>query len=284
MRWRRYHGPAAWSRLCFCDLDGFKAVNDSLGHQAGDELLVVAAKRLASIVRGGDTVARLGGDEFAVLFDNISTPDIATALAERMVSVLREPAAAAGQQNSLTVSVGVAFADMGNNNRTAAERSRHRDVRSEGARQRPVHRLRIADAFTNHRSHSDDQRLPNLAGTRRILPRIPAADLPRRWRPRRIRSISPLAPPHAGSSRSLPLHPTRRGHRIRRRARSLDPGDRVPRSSSVGSPWRRTAGAIGKPLSAPARGPSSRQRRRGRARATPGWTRGNSSWKSPRAC
>ena len=99
--------------LCFCDLDGFKAVNDSLGHQAGDELLVVAAKRLASIVRGGDTVARLGGDEFAVLFDNIPTPDIATALAERMVSVLRQPAAAAGQQTSLTVSVGIAFADAG---------------------------------------------------------------------------------------------------------------------------------------------------------------------------
>ncbi|HEY5453931.1 MAG TPA: EAL domain-containing protein [Acidothermaceae bacterium] len=97
--------------LCFCDLDGFKAVNDSLGHQAGDELLVVAAKRLASIVRGADTVARLGGDEFAVLFDNIPTPDIATALAERMVSVLRQPTAVADQQTSLTVSIGIAFAD-----------------------------------------------------------------------------------------------------------------------------------------------------------------------------
>ena len=113
------HALAALSRsggmvaLCFCDLDGFKAVNDSLGHQAGDELLVVAAKRLVSIVRSGDTIARLGGDEFAVLFDNISTPDIATALAERMVSVLRDPADAAGQQTSITVSVGVAFADTG---------------------------------------------------------------------------------------------------------------------------------------------------------------------------
>jgi diguanylate cyclase len=96
--------------LCFCDLDGFKAINDSLGHQAGDELLAIAAKRLASIVRGGDTVARLGGDEFAVLLDDISTPDLATALAERMVSVLRQPSAAAGHQTSLTVSVGVAFA------------------------------------------------------------------------------------------------------------------------------------------------------------------------------
>ena len=119
LRDRVEHALASLSRsggmvaLCFCDLDGFKAVNDSLGHQAGDELLVAAAKRLASIVRSGDTVARLGGDEFAILFDNISTPDIATALAERTVSVLRQPAAAAGQQMSLTVSVGVAFADTG---------------------------------------------------------------------------------------------------------------------------------------------------------------------------
>ncbi len=97
--------------LCFCDLDGFKSVNDSLGHQAGDELLAVAAKRLASIVRSGDTVARLGGDEFAILLDNIRTPDIAIALAERVVSVLRQPVSAAGEQTSLTVSVGIAFAD-----------------------------------------------------------------------------------------------------------------------------------------------------------------------------
>jgi diguanylate cyclase len=99
--------------LCFCDLDGFKAVNDSLGHQAGDELLVVAAKRLASIVRRGDTIARLGGDEFAILLDSISTPDVATAMAERMVSVLRQPIDAGDQQTTLTVSVGVAFADIG---------------------------------------------------------------------------------------------------------------------------------------------------------------------------
>jgi diguanylate cyclase (GGDEF)-like protein len=99
--------------LCFCDLDGFKAVNDSLGHQAGDELLVVAAKRLASIARAGDTIARLGGDEFAILLDNVSAPEVATAMAERVVSVLRQPINAAGQQTTLSVSVGVAFADVG---------------------------------------------------------------------------------------------------------------------------------------------------------------------------
>jgi diguanylate cyclase (GGDEF)-like protein len=99
--------------LCFCDLDGFKAINDSLGHQAGDELLVAAAKRLTSIVRGGDTIARLGGDEFAILLDNVTTPDVATTLAERIVSVLRQPVTGAGQQTNLTVSVGVAFADTG---------------------------------------------------------------------------------------------------------------------------------------------------------------------------
>ncbi len=95
--------------LCFCDLDGFKTVNDTLGHQYGDELLTIASKRLKSIVRPGDTVARLGGDEFAVLMDDAGSPDVATTIAERIVAVLHEPATVAGRQITISVSVGVAF-------------------------------------------------------------------------------------------------------------------------------------------------------------------------------
>jgi diguanylate cyclase (GGDEF)-like protein len=96
--------------VCFCDLDGFKSVNDTLGHQVGDDLLVVVAKRLASVVRVGDTVARLGGDEFAVLLENLEDPAAVTALADRIVSVLREPIEIGDRQISLSVSVGIAFA------------------------------------------------------------------------------------------------------------------------------------------------------------------------------
>ncbi len=104
----RSGGTAA---LFFCDLDGFKAVNDSLGHQFGDDLLVLVANRLKGIVRPGDTVARLGGDEFAILIDNIESVDVATALAARLVGVLREPVTMDGHQARLSASVGVAFGD-----------------------------------------------------------------------------------------------------------------------------------------------------------------------------
>lgn len=97
--------------VVFCDLDGFKTVNDSLGHGCGDELLIVAGKRLLSVVRPGDTVARLGGDEFALLMENVEDPAVATAVAERVVSVVRQPIQLAGRAISISVSVGIAFAD-----------------------------------------------------------------------------------------------------------------------------------------------------------------------------
>ncbi|MGH8888629.1 MAG: putative bifunctional diguanylate cyclase/phosphodiesterase [Acidothermaceae bacterium] len=111
------HALASTSRLgttigvFFCDLDGFKAINDSLGHQTGDDVLVSAAHRLQTIVRRGDTVARLGGDEFAVLLDNVDSADVAVALAARIVDVLREPITIGDRQINLSVSVGVAFSD-----------------------------------------------------------------------------------------------------------------------------------------------------------------------------
>ena len=99
--------------LCLCDLDHFKAVNDSLGHQVGDQLLVVVAKRLTSIVPGGTVVARLGGDEFAVLVENVEQPEAALALAERMLSVLRQTVHLPDHDILVAASVGVAVAGPG---------------------------------------------------------------------------------------------------------------------------------------------------------------------------
>ncbi len=99
--------------LFFCDLDGFKAVNDSRGHQFGDDLLNAVGKRLTTIVRPGDTVARLGGDEFAILLEDIDDIDGAISLADRIVTVLRQPAIVGDQQIQLSASVGLAFADSG---------------------------------------------------------------------------------------------------------------------------------------------------------------------------
>ncbi len=98
--------------VCFCDLDGFKTINDSLGHLAGDAVLVAAGKRIAGVVRPGDTVARLGGDEFAVIMEDLGDPAVAVAVAERVVSVLRQPVVVGDREVGLSVSVGVAVAGV----------------------------------------------------------------------------------------------------------------------------------------------------------------------------
>jgi diguanylate cyclase (GGDEF)-like protein len=97
--------------LCFGDLDGFKTVNDTLGHHVGDSVLVRASRLLSSIVRPGDTVARLGGDEFAVLMVDVEDPQAAVDFAHRIVAVLRDAPDFEGSQVGLSISVGVAYAE-----------------------------------------------------------------------------------------------------------------------------------------------------------------------------
>jgi diguanylate cyclase (GGDEF)-like protein/PAS domain S-box-containing protein len=95
--------------VLFLDLDRFKAVNDTLGHAAGDELLIQLGERLRAIIRPGDTVARIGGDEFIVLAEDISTPEIATRVASRIITGVREPFTIQGQEVFITTSIGIAF-------------------------------------------------------------------------------------------------------------------------------------------------------------------------------
>jgi diguanylate cyclase (GGDEF)-like protein/PAS domain S-box-containing protein len=92
------------------DLDDFKTVNDSLGHEVGDKVLCAVAQRLVQSTRPSDTAARLGGDEFAILVDELMDADEAAAVAERLVDVLREPFEIHGRKLSLRASVGIALA------------------------------------------------------------------------------------------------------------------------------------------------------------------------------
>ncbi|MFI8190504.1 putative bifunctional diguanylate cyclase/phosphodiesterase [Streptomyces sp. NPDC085946] len=105
--------------VLFIDLDGFKAVNDTIGHQAGDELLVQAARRLQDAVRQGDTASRLGGDEFAALIVGDNTRDRAARerhileLADRLRGTLSQPYLIDGNDVRVNASIGVAFAEQG---------------------------------------------------------------------------------------------------------------------------------------------------------------------------
>ena len=94
--------------LLFVDLDHFKVVNDSLGHDAGDQLLCDVAQRLAGCLRDGDTLARLGGDEFTVLMPGIADVQVAEAVASRIESRLEPPFELPGQSVFVTASIGIA--------------------------------------------------------------------------------------------------------------------------------------------------------------------------------
>ena len=98
----------AFAVLCL-DLDGFKLVNDAMGHHVGDEVLAEVARRLRGALRGEDTVARLGGDEFAVVLPSGTTTTAAGITCQRILDVLREPIGAAGQQIQVGCSIGISF-------------------------------------------------------------------------------------------------------------------------------------------------------------------------------
>ncbi|NOT48883.1 MAG: EAL domain-containing protein [Acidobacteria bacterium] len=97
--------------VLFIDLDRFKFVNDSLGHAAGDALLVEAAKRLTSCLRQGDTAARMGGDEFTVLVSDVKEPFEAIEVAKRIQKVFCAPFHLPGHDLVVTASIGIAIAD-----------------------------------------------------------------------------------------------------------------------------------------------------------------------------
>lgn len=94
--------------VLFCDVDGFKHINDTFGHRTGDSVLQTVALRLQSVLRQYDTVARVGGDEFVILLESLSDPTDATHLAERARLAVAQPIEFGERTLSITASVGIA--------------------------------------------------------------------------------------------------------------------------------------------------------------------------------
>jgi diguanylate cyclase (GGDEF)-like protein/PAS domain S-box-containing protein len=106
----RQDGPNQKQTAALClDLDNFKNVNDALGHQIGDDLLRVVAKRLRNTLRDHDTLARIGGDEFAVVLPSVSNADEASIVAQRLIEAIRPPVNIEGHNLSVGLSVGIAL-------------------------------------------------------------------------------------------------------------------------------------------------------------------------------
>ncbi|WP_236718232.1 GGDEF domain-containing protein [Actinoplanes sp. TFC3] len=134
--------------IALLDLDGFKQVNDTLGHGTGDRLLVAVARRLAESVREGDVVARLGGDEFVVIMAD-ATADTADAVVRRMIDVLTEPVQVGEHTLPLGASIGIAAAGNGID---AGELLRLADIAMYAAKELP------GSAHVHYRDDLDSSR------------------------------------------------------------------------------------------------------------------------------
>ena len=95
--------------VLFLDLDRFKYINDSLGHEVGDDLLREIGRRMPEAARSADTVARFGGDEFVVLVEDIDSVGEAVSVADRILAAIRDPVALHGRSHVVTASIGIAF-------------------------------------------------------------------------------------------------------------------------------------------------------------------------------
>jgi len=116
---RGSEGPGTYHAVLFIDLNNFKYVNDSLGHEAGDQLLIETGQRLTSVIRSSDTLARgtesiagrFGGDEFVVILDGLARSDDASAVAQRILDAMAAPFMLAGQRVAVPCSIGISVND-----------------------------------------------------------------------------------------------------------------------------------------------------------------------------
>jgi diguanylate cyclase (GGDEF)-like protein/PAS domain S-box-containing protein len=136
----------------FIDLDRFKTINDSLGHDVGDELLKGVAARLSSCVRASDTVARLGGDEFAVILENLRDTDdeAAQQVAEKMIAAMAEPMLIGSQHLNTSCSIGISLYPA--DGRDSATLMKHADVAMYYAKEKGRNNYRFFSAEMNQRA------------------------------------------------------------------------------------------------------------------------------------
>jgi diguanylate cyclase (GGDEF)-like protein/PAS domain S-box-containing protein len=142
--------PAERFAVLFMDLDRFKGVNDSFGHQAGNELLIATARRLREAARPDDLVARLGGDEFAVLLEHLPDFDTGVGQANRLLEALSQPLAIQGADLLPAASVGITFSDLGY--RTVDEILRDADLAMYQAKADGRARVAIFDQSMHERA------------------------------------------------------------------------------------------------------------------------------------
>ena len=199
--------------VLYCDLDGFKAVNDRFGHDVGDELLVAVADRLRQSLRARDLLARLGGDEFAVV---VSHNNIVQAedIAGRLLESLQTPFLISGNVTRIQASIGIAHSGDELQRQRPDARGRHGDVPRQGPGQEPDRRLRAVAALRDALPPGDGGRAAPGAGRGPHPARTSS-----RW--------STWSPARSSASRPWPAGSTRRSGRSPPRSSSRWPSSRA---------------------------------------------------------
>jgi diguanylate cyclase (GGDEF)-like protein len=158
-RAKRDHGLLA---VCYLDLDGFKPINDRLGHAVGDRVLVEVTRRIRESVREDDTVARLGGDEFVVLLVGLQAAEECVGSLQRMLERVARPVAIDGEELSLSASIGVAlYPDDEEDGETLL---RHADQAMYLAKLAGKNRYHLFDPASDRRARSHHQLLQEIRG------------------------------------------------------------------------------------------------------------------------
>lgn len=147
--------------VCYLDLDGFKLVNDTMGHDAGDSVLIEVTRRIRNTIRGDDTVARLGGDEFAVLLQGLRAPEECVSSLNRLLDALCQPIEIGGKLFEVSASIGVALypGDEGDPDALL----RHADQAMYSAKLSGKNRYHLYDAESDQRARSRHEFLKRLA-------------------------------------------------------------------------------------------------------------------------
>ena len=212
-----------WRALLFLDLDGFKSVNDALGHAAGDDVLREAARRLLQSVPRGCMVSRLGGDEFGIWYD-AKTPSRAEALALDLIEALTVPFDVQGAQVANRRQRGDRLhAETRGRRRQPARQGRPRALPGEDRRAGPPPDLHRGVRAVDRGAARARGRPEAGARPRRIRAALPAARRPPARRDRLLRGVDPLDLADAGPCLAGRFHPRRRGVRPHHGDRHLGP-------------------------------------------------------------
>lgn len=147
--------------VCYLDLDGFKIINDTMGHEAGDRVLIEVTKRIKATIRGDDTVARLGGDEFAVLLQGLRATEECSTSLNRLLEAISHPIEIKGKLFEVSASIGVAL--FPGDDLDADTLLRHADQAMYSAKQSGKNRYHLYDAASDRRARTHHEFLKRLA-------------------------------------------------------------------------------------------------------------------------